>query len=593
MIKNAKKIDLKYNLKIYFNFLSKYKWIAMSILFVAFIEEATRVVDRYLLKIIVDRGADFANNLITNSQFINILLILAAVFSGVIVIRISGHWMKEALLIFIESRMIADVKRYFFNHLIHLSHKFHTSNKTGSLISRIIRGSYAVERMSDAIVWNFIPLIFQVIVVSASLLYFDLKYVLVVFLVVAVFVLYSITLQQRQKKYNAIMNECEDIEKAYVSDVMTNIESIKHFGKENAIKKRFRFLSKKTRLSMAKFWGFFKWLSAGQTAIISLGTFFIVYLSVMDFLDGKITIGSLVFIFTIYTNLFFPLYSFVHGMRSYYRSLIDFNDLFQYKKIKNDIKDKTDAKDLKIKKGEVEFRDMSFKYKKRWIFENFNLKIRPNQKVALVGHSGCGKTTLMRLLYRFYDPDKGEIKIDNKDIKKFKQESLRSELSIVPQECILFDDTIYNNIAFSNPKASREDVMKAIKFAHLDRILDDFPKKEKTIVGERGVKLSGGEKQRVSIARAILADKKILVLDEATSSLDSQTEHDIQESLKKLMENRTSIIIAHRLSTIMNADKIVVMEKGKIVEMGNHKTLIKKKGLYKKLWSLQKGGYIK
>ncbi|MBU1104215.1 MAG: ATP-binding cassette domain-containing protein, partial [Nanoarchaeota archaeon] len=216
----------------------------------------------------------------------------------------------------------------------------------------------------------------------------------------------------------------------------------------------------------------------------------------------------------------------------------------------------------------------------------------PGERVALVGYSGSGKTTLVKLLYRLYDVDKGKIFIDGKNIKEFKQESLRGELSIVPQECILFDDTIYNNILFSKPSATREEVFKAIKFSQLDKFIRGLPKKEKTIVGERGVKLSGGEKQRVSIARAILADKKILLLDEATSSLDSKTEWEIQSALKKLMQGRTSIIIAHRLSTIMHADKIVVMEKGKVVQLGKHRDLIDEHGVYKELWNLQKGGYI-
>jgi len=211
----------------------------------------------------------------------------------------------------------------------------------------------------------------------------------------------------------------------------------------------------------------------------------------------------------------------------------------------------------------------------------------------LVGPSGSGKTTLVKLLYRFYDVDSGSILIDGRDIRDFKQESLRSELSIVPQECILFDDTIYNNLIFSNPKASRQNVFKAIKFAQLDKIINKFPKKENTIVGERGVKLSGGEKQRVSIARALLANKKVLVLDEATSSLDSKTEHDIQKDLPKLMRGRTSVIIAHRLSTIMNADMIIVVDKEKVVQKGKHSDLIKNKGMYRRLWNLQRGGYIK
>ena len=221
------------------------------------------------------------------------------------------------------------------------------------------------------------------------------------------------------------------------------------------------------------------------------------------------------------------------------------------------------------------------------------MRVPEGKKVALVGHSGSGKTTLIRLLYRLYDVDEGEILIDGRNIKDFKQESLRSELSIVSQECVLFDETIYNNILFSNPGAKRNEVMQAMKFAQLYKIVDTFQKKEKTIVGERGIKLSGGEKQRVSLARAILADKKILVLDEPTSSLDSKTESDIQKGMEELMKNRTSIIIAHRLSTIMNSDMIVVMEKGKIVQKGTHKQLIKKKGVYMELWNLQKGGYIK
>ena len=218
------------------------------------------------------------------------------------------------------------------------------------------------------------------------------------------------------------------------------------------------------------------------------------------------------------------------------------------------------------------------------------MKIPEDKKIALVGLSGSGKTTIVKLLYRFYDIDSGQILIDGKDIRDFKQESLRGEMSIVPQECILFDDTIYNNVAFSKPSASKEEVMSAIKFAQLDKVIEKLPEKEQTIVGERGIKLSGGEKQRVSIARALLADKEILILDEATSSLDSETEFETQKDLNKLMKGRTSIIIAHRLSTIMNADRIIVLRNGKIIQSGKHSELVKEKGEYQRLWNLQKEG---
>jgi len=257
------------------------------------------------------------------------------------------------------------------------------------------------------------------------------------------------------------------------------------------------------------------------------------------------------------------------------------------------VKDKKNAPILQIKDGTIEFEKITFKYGQRKIFEDFTLKIPKNHKIALVGHSGSGKSTLVKLLYRLYDLDSGTIRVDGSDIRDVQQEPLRAEMSVVPQECVLFDDTIYNNIVFSKPDAIRDEVEKAIKFAQLDKIIQEFPKKEETIVGERGVKLSGGEKQRVSIARAILANKKILVLDEATSSLDSQTEYDIQVALEKLMKGRTTIIIAHRLSTIMKANKIIVLRKGKIVQSGTHKQLIGKSGEYRKLWNLQKGGYIK
>ena len=320
-----------------------------------------------------------------------------------------------------------------------------------------------------------------------------------------------------------------------------------------------------------------------------------VYFPIKDFLAGEMTLGTLAFIYSIYLTLVGYMFGFVHGLRGFYRSMADFQDLFEYGKIKKEIVDKPDAKDLELEDGIVEFKNLDFHYGKKTAFSlnNFSLKLKKNEKVAFVGHSGCGKTTLVKLLYRFYDPQSGEIRLDGKDIKNFKQESVRGELSIVPQECVLFDDTIYNNIKFSNPKATRKEVMQAMKFAQLDKIVNNFAKKENTIVGERGVKLSGGEKQRVSIARAILANKKVLVLDEATSALDSRTEHEIQKALQNLLRGRTSIIIAHRLSTIMNSDRIIVMKKGKIIEEGTHEELTRKNGEYKKLWNLQKGGYIK
>lgn len=591
--KKRKNIDFHYNFKVYLDLLKRYKWMLTFILLIVFLVEFSYIINNYIFKIVIDNGTKFVNNNLDRNGYIKILIILVIIYFINLIIRNIFKFARIHLLNMLEMKLILDLKRKFFNHIIHLSHGFHTTHKTGSLISRLIRGGNAAERMTDVIVLNVAPLISQSIVVISSLLFFDLTSSFVVAITVLFFILYSILVQNRQKPYNLIKNEKEDIEKAYISDVMTNIDSIKYFGKEKYIKNRFKKISNITGKALLKFWSYFVWLDLGQSIILGIGIFFLVYFPILKFLNGNLEIGSLVFIYTVFGNLYGPLHGFVGGIRNYYTAMGDFNDLFQYGKLENDIKDKPNAKELRIKRGEIEFKNVTFNYGKRNIFDNFNLRINRNQKVALIGHSGAGKSTLIKLLYHFYNLDNGEILIDNKNINELKQESLRSELSIVPQECVLFDDTIYNNIAFSNPDANKNDVIKAIKFSQLDKIIKEFPNKENTIVGERGVKLSVGEKQRVSIARAILADKKILVLDEATSSLDSETEHDIQLALKKLMKNRTSLIIAHRLSTIMNANKIVVMEKGRIVQMGKHKDLIKDKGTYRRLWNLQKGGYIR
>jgi len=587
------KIDFKYNLRLYFSYLKNYKFLFLLVLAIILITESTYVFDKLLFKVIVDKGTEFSAKSITRNELVNIFLLIGA---GFIILGILKAVLKFAELNYVnilESNLIADLKRKFFNHLLNLSYNFHTSHKSGSLISKLVRIGGAVERMTDLLVFNFAPLIFQLIVVFFSIIYFSFKPAIVVLVTILVFVIYSFLIQKLQEKSNVIANETEDIEKANVSDIFTNIEAIKYFGKETNMELRFKKLSELTKISFLKNWNYFRWFDAGQSLILSAGIILLFYFPLMDFINGKISIGTVVFIYTVFTNLIGPLFGFVHGVRNYYRAMADFEVLFRFAKIEDEIIDKKNAKDLKIKNGVIEFRDIDFKYGKRQIFKNFNLNINKNEKIALVGASGCGKTTLVKLLYRLYDINDGRILIDGEDIKDFKKKSLRSEMAIVPQECVLFDDSIYNNIAFSNPSVSKSEVIKAIKFAQLDRIIKDFPKKEKTIVGERGIRLSGGEKQRVSIARAILADKKILVLDEATSSLDSQTEHEIQRDLFELMKNRTSIIIAHRLSTIMSADKIVVMDKGKIVQIGNHEQLIKEAGKYKQLWNLQKGGYIK
>ncbi len=591
--KNKNKIDFKYNLKIYLELIWKYKWMAFLIILISIFLEFRVIIDRYLFKMIIDKGTSFSAGQLTLQLFQSFLLTIAILYLFVIFLNSVFRWIHLHLVNILEGNLIFDLKRKYFNHIVTLDHSFHVSHKTGSMISRLTRGGGATERLTDSIVYNLAPLILDSIMAVASIIYFDFMSAMIILATTALFVAYSFFIQRFQESANLEANNAEDIEKGNTADIFTNIDSIQYFGKEDAIKKKYEKIVKNTKEKVVRNWNYFRWLDSVQSLILGLGTFILVYFSIMKFLDGGITLGTLAFIYTIFLSLIGNMYGFVNGLRGFYRSMADYQDLFEYGKIEKQIKDSPSAKKLNIKDGEIEFKDVTFYYGKRKIFENFSLKVPKNKKIALVGHSGSGKTTLVKLLYRMYDVDKGQILVDKEDIRKFKQESLRSEMSIVPQECVLFDDTIYNNVAFSNPKASREEVLEAIKFAQLDKIIKSFPYKENTIVGERGVRLSGGEKQRVSIARAILADKKILVLDEATSSLDSQTEHEIQQDLEKLMKGRTSIIIAHRLSTIMKADAIVVMKNGKIVQMGNHSQLINQIGEYQHLWNLQKGGYIR
>lgn len=581
------------NLAIYGSFLRPYTLFFVLALLVVFAISVLHVVERYLFKLAIDGSTNFGGGTLSSASFIHLLLVLIGAYLLLLLMKGIMSWLDLYFINRLEVNIILDLKRRFFNHLLYLSHRFHTTHKTGSLISRLIRGGGAVERMTDVLIFNVAPLIFELLVVTYALFSVDKRTFFVILFTVLGFVLYGSYIQYYQRRQNLIANMHEDREKAYISDVFTNVDSIKYFGKEQTIASRFHTFALRTKKALLRTWNYGMWMNAGQNIIAGIGTFFLLFLSFRSFLRGEITVGTLVFVYTTYNSLLGPLYGFMNGIRNYYRSLVDFDDLFQYKEISNDIVDKPHAQKLKVTQGTILFDNVSFSYHKHTLLRNFHLSIRPNEKVAIVGHSGSGKSTIIKLLYRLYDVQEGAIFIDGKKITDVQQESLRGELSIVPQECVLFDDTIYNNIAFSNQKASGKDVWKAIRFAQLDKTIAGFPYKEETLVGERGVKLSGGEKQRVSFARALLANKRILILDEATSSLDSQTEHDIQQDLKQLMKGRTVIIIAHRLSTIMHADKIVVVDKGRIIQIGKHQDLIRQKGKYQSLWKLQQGGYIK
>src|SRR3989344_101081 len=515
---NKYKIDFKYNWKVFWSFLRNYKFLVALTIIIVILLQSKSIIEKYLFKILIDNGTNYVSGVISQGVLFNIVLIVFSVFLAISLLNVIFNWILIHLNNKLDSNLIIDLKNRFFDHIVSLDHEFHVTHKTGSLISRLTRGASAIERMTDNFIFNIFPLVFQTLIAAASIIYFDVAPAIAILLTAGGFIALSIYVQKKQEPANVLANKTEDLEKGITADLFTNIDPIKYFGKEEFIKQKHTRLTENTKRNFLKYWDYFRWLSAGQSLILAIGTMAIIYFPIKAFLEGTMSLGTLTFIYTVYVGMIGNMFGFVHGIRDYYRAMADFQELFNYGKVQKQILDKPNAKNLEIKDATVEFRNVEFSYGKRKIFRNFNLNVPKNKKIALVGHSGCGKTTLVKLLYRMYDVNYGSILIDGKDIRDVKQESLRNEMSMVPQECTLFDDTIYNNVAFSKPKATREEVLKAMKFAQLDKIIKDFPNKENTIVGERGVRLSGGEKQRVSIARAILANKKILVLDEATSS---------------------------------------------------------------------------
>ncbi|MEK6959510.1 MAG: ABC transporter ATP-binding protein [archaeon] len=592
MSKIEEKVNLKDNFGYYLKLAAPYWKTFVIVLVILSIVALVEVGQNLVYKQVIDDATLFTSGGMIGEAFVQSLLFLGAIFLGSVIVLSITKFFRVYLLNVLETKIMLDVKMDIFSHLLNLSHSFHTTHRTGSLISKLIRSSKSVEGITDFITFHGSPLVLKVILSFAVIALFDLPSAMVVLGTVVAFIIYSWIVLGWQQKANIERNEAEDFEKGFISDIFINIETVKHFGKEKRIIYIFRSIAQTTLKKFLKFWNFYALMESGMAFILGLGTILIMYFSLTRMLNGELTVGSLAFIYASFLGLIAPLFEFMWGVRRLYESLSDLEAIVQYKKTVAEVVDRPGAKPLKISKGSVDFEDVTFSYGRSGVVKDFSLKVMPKDKVAFVGHSGAGKTTIVKLLYRLYDVDKGKIKIDGNDIADFTQESLRGELSIVPQECVLFNDTIYNNVLFSNPDATRQKVFAALKAAQLYDFVKALPEQEKTVVGERGIKLSGGEKQRLSIARAILADKKILVLDEATSALDSTTEYLIQRALSKLMEGRTTLMIAHRLSTIMKADKIVVMEKGKIMQVGTHAELADKKGIYQKLWKLQKDGEL-
>ena len=495
---------------------------------------------------------------------------------------------KEFVFARVAQKAVRGAALKAFQHLHSLSLSFHLNRQTGGLTRAIDRGSKGIEFLLRFAAFEIVPVLVELIAVGIVLwATFGLAYAAVTVTTVIIYIIYTIKVTEWRIGIRRKMTLADENESTKAIDSLLNFETVKYFNSEKIEADRFDNAMKSYEDSAVKARASLSVVNIGQGAIIAIGLFLIMGMAGEDIASEKMSIGDFVVVNTFLLQLYLPLNFLGFVYREIRQSLLDIGRMFALVDEMPDIVDKENAYDLDVHSGKIEFKNIKFSFGNRVILKNLSFVVNPGHKVAIVGPTGAGKSTISKLLFRFYDPSSGIISIDNQNIKDVTQSSLRSNIGVVPQDTVLFNDTIKYNIAYSKPGASIEEINNAAKLSSIDRFIANLEIGYDTIVGERGLKLSGGEKQRVAIARALLKNPKIFIFDEATSALDSKTEKSIEKSLKKLSNKNTTLVIAHRLSTIIDADKIIVLENGIIAEQGSHKELIKKNGLYAEMWLRQ------
>lgn len=494
-----------------------------------------------------------------------------------------------------QTKTIARLKQQSYDYLINHSYSFFSNNFTGSLVQRVNRFARAFETLSDRIIWDVLPLFVRIIVIIIIVSFINKWIALVLFLWIIIFLVFNILFSKWKLKYDIKVAQIDSKTTGYLSDTITNQNTIQLFNGQRFESRGYKAVTDE-QASMTKIsWNLDAIMEAGQAFLGFTIQFLLFFFAIKYWSQGLITIGVFVLLQVYIISLIDQLWSFTRVVRIAYQSYADAKEMVEIMLLPYEIEDIPDPKELFVNQGEIKFEDLGFSFNKtRQVLKDIDLVIEPGKKVALVGPSGAGKTTFVKLLLRLYSPTSGKILIDGEDISQITQESLRKNISMVPQDPILFHRTLAENIGYGKRTATKEEIEKAAKLAHCDEFIKDLPYGLETYVGERGVKLSGGERQRIAIARAILKNAPILILDEATSSLDSNSEMLIQDALNNLMLDKTTIVIAHRLSTIQKMDRIIVIDNGKIIEQGGHSELLSNEdSLYKKLWTLQAGGFLK
>jgi ATP-binding cassette subfamily B protein len=477
-----------------------------------------------------------------------------------------------------------------FSHLHDLSMRFHLDRRTGGLSRAIERGTRALQQITGLFAFNIAPTLFEIGLVSLYLaISYPPKYVLVILAAVAGYIIFTLLFTEWRTRFRREMVSQESRATSIGVDSLLNFETVKYFGNEQYEADRYNNALVQYMHAAVKSQNTLGFLNGGQLILRVICQILILVLAVQDYAAGQLTTGEVVMLNTFMLQLFIPLGFLGSSYRMIRQALVDMEYLFQLLDLAPEIRDETDARPLEVRHGRVEFRDVAFAYEQSMaVLKAINFTIEAGKMVAVVGPSGAGKSTLSRLLYRFYDVNEGQILVDDQDVRRVTQHSLRDAVGIVPQDTVLFNDSIRYNIRYGKSDASDDEVEAAARMASIHDFIVTLPQGYDTRVGERGLKLSGGEKQRVAIARTILKDPAVLVLDEATSALDIKTERDIQAALLEVSKNRTTLVIAHRLSTIVNADLILVLSQGRIIERGSHSELIEADGTYAEMWRRQK-----
>ena len=497
--------------------------------------------------------------------------------------------LRDAVFARVRHGAMRSVSLKVLEHLHRLSLRFHLERKTGGLSRDIDRGTRSVSSLMNFMVFSILPTLVEITLVAIILLTrYDIWFAIVTFVAVISYIVFTMVVTEWRMKYRIAMNKFDSVANTQAIDSLLNYETVKYFGNEGYELARYdeslkdwESLAVKSQTSLSA-------LNFGQSVIIAAGVTVIMILAAQGVVDGSMTLGDLVLVNAFLLQLFIPL-NFLGVVYSQLKhALADMHLMFDVLNKDPEIVDRPDAVALDPGDSEIRFEHVSFAYEQqRPILHDVSFTIAPGQKVAVVGPSGAGKSTLARLLFRFYEPGSGRILINNQDISRVTQNSLRQSIGIVPQDTVLFNDSLLYNIAYAKPSASHDEIKQAAKVANIHAFIESLPQGYDTVVGERGLKLSGGEKQRVAIARAVLKNPRILVFDEATSSLDSHSEKSILTALRKAAAHHTSLVIAHRLSTIVDADYILVMEAGRIIESGVHQKLLAQEGAYAKLWAMQ------